>query len=142
MKNGSQHQKQWDGVINMSIVHGFKIGTTGLEFSSLKDRTKAINDFVQGNTVKINSDSSGLLYSPQGDNSFGTYERDTDKQLAKCYECSGIFPVTQCSKRNYQYVYTYNKSISDREEYICNACLIKKQSEVKEFLILNPDKAK
>ncbi len=114
--------------------YGIKIGDYGVEFSELKNRTEALNNFIKGSTIKINS--SGVRYSPQGELCFGTYERDNKDIVAICYECKNVFDIDVCYQREYKYLASWkNNGVDSHDQYVCDGCHMIKQKEVKDFLI-------
>lgn len=103
---------------------GLQIGDVGVEFPSQEDRQKAIIDYTKGTTVRIYN--SGIRFQP-GKDAFSTYEREDKDILVHCAECSGIFSIDVCGKRNYPRKYSYAKDYEETGGYICDACFAKAQ---------------
>lgn len=115
----------------MGKIYGLSIGDAGVEFSSLRQRTKAVNIFVQGSIVKINN--SDIRYTIDQLCLFGTYERDNTIMEATCHECRKLFPINDAPRREYEYKYSYSSTLNTHEAHICDECLAKKEKEVFDF---------
>lgn len=102
--------------------YGLRIGDTGVEFNSIEERNKALQDFAKGCDVIISD--SGLRYK-DGKGSFSVYDRDTKEILINCSTCEGVFGVDTCSKREYPHKNSWEKVYSTTTGYICDACLAK-----------------
>jgi hypothetical protein len=89
--------------------YGLRIGEIGIEFSSIEERDKVLKDFTRG----------------VGEGAFSVYDRDTKEVLVTCSECIGIFGIDSCGKRTYPYKNTWENKYSDKDDYICDACLAK-----------------
>lgn len=106
--------------------YGFRIGNVGVEFSSVDARDNAIKTFTKGSDVVISN--IGIRFS-DGEGNFSVYDRDTREVLTNCCACMGVFLEQTCSRRSYPDKYSYEKSYSNREGYICDACLAMKEKE-------------
>jgi hypothetical protein len=119
--------------------YGLRIGDTGIEFSSIEERDKALHAFTRGCDVIISD--SGLRYK-EGKGGFSVYDRDTKEVVANCYICKGVFGIDTCSERQYPYK-SYNGKYDTTTDYICDACLAKKIKDKQVFdaqQLLNKEK--
>lgn len=111
-------------------VYGLRIGNVGVEFSDRKDREVAIVTFTKGSSSMISD--SGVKFT-DSNNSFGTYERDTNEIRTTCHVCAGEFSIETCSKREYPYKYSFEKKFGTQDNYICDACFAKQKHEKEVF---------
>ena len=113
-------------------AYGLRIGGVGVEFSTREDREKALLMFCRGGCVAI-SDTEGVRYS-DGDGTFATYERNTEKQLTNCSICKGVFPVETCSKRSFARK-DWDSKFPEKDDsttaFICDGCLAARVQEKK-----------
>jgi len=107
-------------------VYGLRIGDVGVEFSDRQARENALLIFTKGSSVKIHS-YQGARYEA-GENSFSTYERDTNENLMNCHECKGVFSSEVCSQRAVPEK-DYSKGFKENETEsicLCDACAVKR----------------
>jgi hypothetical protein len=103
--------------------YGLRIGNVGIEFISIEERNKALQDFTKG--CDINISETGLRYG-DGNGSFSVYDRDTKEILTNCCICKGVFGIDTCGEREYPHKYSYINEYNTTTDYICDACLAKK----------------
>ncbi len=103
--------------------YGLRIGNVGVEFPSIEERNKALNDFVKGTDVNISD--LGIRFK-DGNGNFSVYDRDTKEILSNCHVCEGIFGTDTCSERTYPNKESWSKTYSDATYFICDSCLAKK----------------
>jgi hypothetical protein len=99
---------------------GLKIGETGVEFSTQKDREQALLVFTKGSTVKIGT-GSGPVYEG-GATSFGTYERETNETLLRCEQCKAVHSSQSCVNREFPKKNSWDSDFKTEHGFICDGC--------------------
>lgn len=118
---------------------GLRIGDIGIEFSDVQSRDKALMDFAKGSDVKISD--SGVRFT-DGKGSFSVYDRDTKETIVNCCQCQGVFDIQSCTNRTYPHKHSWEKEYTDKEGFICDACLTKLTKDKEVFnakKLLNQD---
>ena len=124
-----------------SKCYGVKVGDIGIDFQSIKDRSKFLNLLARANSIKINDRQGIVIEEKRVD--FGIYIRNADEKGVRCYKCETVFTNGECRKQEYEYPYSYGTDgISTENNFICDNCLEKLTAQVVEIKKRNAEEKK